>query len=27
MGRADTWYLVDHAGERGYSAKQYIEIV
>jgi uncharacterized protein YgiM (DUF1202 family) len=27
MGQVDTWYLVDHAGVRGYSAKQYIEIV
>jgi hypothetical protein len=27
MGQVDTWYLIDHAGVRGYSAKQYIEIV
>ena len=27
MGQVDTWYLVDHAGERGYAAKAYIELV
>ncbi len=27
MGLVDTWYLIDHAGVRGYSAKQYIEII
>lgn len=27
MGQAGTWYLIDQAGVRGYSAKQYIEIV
>lgn len=26
MGQVDTWYLVDHAGERGYAAKAYIEL-
>ena len=26
-GQVDTRYLVDHAGVRGYAAKQYAEIV
>jgi hypothetical protein len=27
MGQVDTWYLLDHAGVRGYAAKAYIELV
>jgi hypothetical protein len=27
MGLTGTWYLIDHAGVRGYAAKQSIEIV
>jgi hypothetical protein len=27
MGVTGTWYLIDHAGVRGYAAKQFIEIV
>jgi hypothetical protein len=26
MGQVDTWYLIDHAGGRGYAAKAYIEL-
>jgi len=27
MGVTGTWYLIDHAGVRGYAAKPFIEIV
>ena len=26
MGQTGKWYLIDHDGVRGYSAKQYIEL-
>ncbi len=27
MGQTGTWFLIDHGGVRGYSARRYIDVL